>query len=216
MRFPAVAVPAILLLAGTLYFFAHGKANGKEDAGGLAGGSRFDQSAPPAEDLVADENDRVLLRTLLKSTDLSEDQATSLVRAAGRRYMRRKLAYAAAKQSVDTGTAAPSGAQPGAPAGLDFLRRDMEAARKVCDVAERLGRRTEELTVTAKADWEMERRLAYIPSTMVGLAERYDGASAFTDADLGAMELAFLKHFGKPLPVSTRGDSAVHRAMGFD
>ena len=100
--------------------------------------------------------------------------------------------------------------------GLDALRRDMEAARKVCDVAERLGRRTEELTVTAKADWEMERRLAYIPSTMVGLAERYEGASAFTDADLGAMELAFLKHFGKPLPVSTRGDSAVHRVRGCD
>ena len=30
------------------------------------------------------------------------------------------------------------------------------------------------------------------------------------------MEQAYLKHFGKPLPVSTRGDSAVHRAMGFD
>jgi hypothetical protein len=205
MRFPAVFVPAILLLAGTFYFFA----NANENAGRPAGGSRIDESAPvPAEDVVADEYDRALVRTLLESTDLSEDQAISLVRAAGRRYMRRKLAYAAAKQAVDLGKAAPG--------GLDNLRLDMEAARKVCDVAESLGRRNQDLTAMAQADWELERRLAYIPSSMVGLAERYDGSGRFTDADLGEMEQAFLKHFGKPLPVSTRGDSAVHRALGFD
>jgi hypothetical protein len=213
MRIPGVAIPAILLLAGTLYFFARGV----ENAGGSADGSRFGQSAAPqAEDFGADENDRVLIRTLLESTDLSEDQAASLVGAAGRRYMRRKLAYAAARQAVYAGTAAAPGAPPGAPGGLDSIRRDMEVARKVCDLAESLGRRTGESAVTARADWEMERRLAYIPSTMVGLVERYDGGSTFTDVDLGAMEQAFLKHFGKPLPVSTRGDSAVHRAMGFD
>jgi hypothetical protein len=205
MRFPAVVIPAILLLAGTFYFFA----KAKENAGRSAADSRFDQWVPaPAEDLVADEYDRELVRALLESRDLSEEQANSLVRAAGRRYMRRKLAYAAAKQAVDTSKAAPG--------GLDPLRRDMEVARKVCDVAESLGRRTQDLTVMARADWELERRLLYIPSTMVGLAERYDGSSTFTDADLGEMEQAFLKHFGKPLPVSTRGESAVHRAMGFD
>ena len=202
MRFSAVVVPAILLLAGTVYFFA----TGKESAGGSADGSRFEQSAPSAAgDSRTDESDKVLISTLLERTDLSEDQAASLVRAAGRRYMRRKLAYAAAKDSRAT-----------AAGGLDALRRDMDAARKVCDVAERLGRRTEEATVTARADWEMERRLAYIPSTMVGLAERFDGSNTFTEADLGAMGNAFQQHFGKPLPVSTRGDSAVHRAMGFD
>ena len=58
----------------------------------------------------------------------------------------------------------------------------------------------------AQADWELERRLAYVPSGMVGLVERFDGAAAFTEADLGEMERAFQKHFGKPLPVSTRGD----------
>src|ERR1019366_3988161 len=126
----------------------------------------------------------------------------------GRRYMRRKRAYAAAKQAVDTGKAAAGALEP--------LRREMELARKVCDVAESLGRRNYELAATAQADWELERRLAYIPSTMVGLTERFDGGSAFTDVDLAEMEQSFLKHFGKPLPVSSRGESAIHRAMGFD
>jgi hypothetical protein len=204
MRFPVVVVPGILLLAGAFYFFARAK----ENFGRPADGSQFDQSAPsPAVDL-ADESDRELVRSLLGSQILSEEQSNSLVRAAGRRYMRRKLAYTAAKQAVDAARAAP--------AGLDPLRRDMEAARKVCDVAESLGRRTQQSAAVAQADWELERRFAYIPSTMVGLAERFDGVSGFTEADLGEMEQAYLKHFGKPMPVSTRGDSTVHRAMGFD
>ena len=91
--------------------------------------------------------------------------------------MRRKLAYASASQAVTAGKAAA--------AVLDPLRRDMESARKLCDVAESLGRRNQESALLAQEDWELERRLAYIPSTMVGLVERFDGAAAFTEADLG-------------------------------
>ena len=205
MRFPAVVVPTILLLAGAVYFFARAK----ENPGRWADRSPFDQPAPaPAKDSVDDEYDRALVRTLLETPELNQTQANTLLSAAGRRYMRRKLAYAEARQAVDAGRA-PAG-------GLDPLRQQMEAARKVCDVAESLGPRNQELTAIAQADWELERRLAYIPSTMVGLTERYDGPSAFAAADLTEMEQAFLQHFGKPLPVSTRGESAVHRAMGFD
>ena len=204
MRFAAAAVPAILLLAGACYFFA--KANGS--AGAPAGDARFERPAPgPVEDLAADEYDRELIHALLENKDLGESQSRTLVGAAGRRYMRRKLAYVSAKQLVDAGKADASGLEP--------LRREMDAARKVCDVAESLGRPIQDLA-SAQADWELERRLAYIPSTMVGLAERYDGGSPFTEADLDEMGQAFLKHFGQPMPVSTRGDSAVHRAMGFD
>jgi hypothetical protein len=30
------------------------------------------------------------------------------------------------------------------------------------------------------------------------------------------VEVAFARHFGKPLPVSAIGETAVHRALGFD
>src|SRR5260370_14791681 len=120
MRFGAVGVAAIPLLGGAFFFFARAR----ETAAGSMGGSRFDQPAPaPVEDLAADEYDRALIRALLVSKGLTEDQSNSLLQAAGRRYMRRKLAYASASQAVAAGKAAAG--------TLDRLRRDMEAARKL-------------------------------------------------------------------------------------
>jgi len=49
-----------------------------------------------------------------------------------------------------------------------------------------------------------------------GLAEHHEGRLTFTDQDLKQLEREFQGTFGRALPVSTRGDSAVHRAMGFD
>src|ERR1035441_9136723 len=102
MRFPAVVVPTILLLAGAVYFFARAK----ENPGRWADRSPFDQPAPaPAKDSVDDECDRALVRTLLETPELNQTQANTLLSAAGRRYMRRKLAYAEARQAVDAGRA---------------------------------------------------------------------------------------------------------------
>ncbi len=102
------------------------------------------------------------------------------------------------------------------PTSLEPLRREMEAARRVCDTAERLGRPNRDMEAIAQADWEMEKRLAYFPSGTTGLAEHYEGGSPFGEADLEAMGQAFFKIWGTPMPVSTRGESAVHRSMGFD
>jgi hypothetical protein len=164
----------------------------------------FDESARSA-DAVADERDRELVRSLIESKDLNEEQASSLVRAAGRRYMRRKLSFAEATQSGKATTSE-----------LDALRVNLEASRRVCDVAESLERHARELTVMARADFEMESQLSTLTPSMLGLVERYNGSSTFTAADLREMEQSFFKQFGKILPVSTRGDSAVHRALGFD
>ena len=205
MRFPAVVVPAILVLAGAFYFFDKAKASSRQPADN----ARSPQTVPaPIADLVADEYDRELVRTLLESPGLRKDQTDSLVNAAGRRYIRRKMAYAAAQQEVAAGRAAAGGLEP--------LRLEMESARKVCDFAVKSLWHDREVAAVARDDWELERRLAYIPSTMLGLAERYDGPSAFTEADMAEMERAFHKTFGKPMPVSARGESAVHHAMGFD
>jgi hypothetical protein len=199
VRVPAVIVSGVLLLAGTLYFLARARAGAER----LADAS-FDSSAHSA-DAVADEHDRELVRSLIEAKDLNEEQANTLVRAAGRRYMRRKLAFAEARQSGK-----------GAPGELDALRVNVEAARRVCDLAESLERHTREMTVMAKADFEMESQLSTLAPSMLGLVERYNGGSTFTAADMREMEQSFFKQFGKILPVSSRGDSAVHRALGFD
>ena len=121
--------------------------------------------------------------------------------------MRRKLAFDAAKRAVDAGK------RPAGRVGT-ACASEMEAARRVCDVAESLGRPNRDMDAIAQADWEMEKRLAYFPSAMIGLAERYDGGSPFSEADLEEMGQAFLKISGEPMPVSTRGESAVHRCDG--
>ena len=199
-----VGVPVLLVLGSAVYFFNRPKDEVRLEAI-LA---RLDQ--PPSSSLDdADANDTALVRKLLETSDLSEDQTNALIQAAGRRYMRRKAAYERARQAVQTGRAASS---------LDPLRTDMDQARKVCDVAESLARRGSELTAMAMAEAEIGKTLTYTPSAMMrlGLIDRFSGADTFSDADLKNMETAFRARFGRALPVSARGDSAAHRALGFD
>ena len=202
MRSLAVFVPALLLLAGTGYFLARPKENG-----GLAAvEARLDQSPMQSEDRIADDYDAELVRNLLNRRNLSDADSASLVGAAGRRYMRRKMAYEQAKQDVDAARAAPG--------TLSFALKEVELSRRVCDLVESIGRRPDEGALAA--DLEMERRLAFLPGNLGGLAEHHDGRLTFTDADLKQLEQEFLRTFGRALPVSARGDTAVHRALGFD
>ena len=49
-----------------------------------------------------------------------------------------------------------------------------------------------------------------------GAMERYDSARPFTPAVLRSVETAFVRQFGRPLPISAQGDTALHRALGLD
>ncbi len=202
MRSPAVLVSAFILLASTGYFIARPK----ENAGLAAIEARLDRTPAQFEDAAADEYDAELVRNALKSKNLTDAQSTAMVGAAGRRYMRRKLAYNAAKEAVDAGKAAAG--------TLGSLRKEMDLARRVCDLTESFGRPADQITL--RAEMEMERRLAFLPSNLGGLAEHYDGRLTFSDGDLKQLEHEFLTTFGRPLPVSARGETAVHRSMGFD
>ena len=62
----------------------------------------------------------------------------------------------------------------------------------------------------------MEARLQHEPATSHELADRYDGDGVFTMATFAHVEVDFEKEFGKPLPVSAMGETAVHRSLGFD
>ena len=46
--------------------------------------------------------------------------------------------------------------------------------------------------------------------------ERYDSRRPFTPAVLRSVETAFTRQFGRPLPISAQGDTALHRALGLD
>jgi hypothetical protein len=58
--------------------------------------------------------------------------------------------------------------------------------------------------------------LAQDPRHAGDLAGRYDGDGIFTMGTFARVELAFETKFGKPLPVSALGETALHRSLGFD
>lgn len=206
MRFLAVlGVPVLLLLAGAVYF----SAKPSEEARIAAVLARADKSAPQAQVLDPDDAvDTAVVRQYLETKKLTDEQTNSLISAAGRRYLRRKQAYALAKQSVDAGKAE-------AAATLEALQREMDSARKVCDLSESLGH-PRDLAAFASADAQLERILAGGSGLGFGLTDHFTGANSFTEADLLQLEKAFETQFGRPLPISAHGDSAAHRALGFD
>jgi hypothetical protein len=196
-------VPVLLLCAGAVYFFAKPSS---EDARIAAALARAEQAAAPQTFDANDSVDTEIVKTLLPAKTLSDDQTNMLIAAAGRRFERRKQAYEAAKQSVDAGKADAS--------TLDPIERELDFARKICDVAESMGR-SRELTAFASVEvWD--RILAGGSGIGYGLTDRFTGSSEFTDADLKKLQAAFEKQYGRPLPISAHGDSASHRAMGFD
>jgi hypothetical protein len=48
------------------------------------------------------------------------------------------------------------------------------------------------------------------------VVDRYEGDGTFTPVEFTRIESAFATRFGKAIPVSAMGETAVHRALGFD
>jgi hypothetical protein len=49
-----------------------------------------------------------------------------------------------------------------------------------------------------------------------GMLVRYNGTAPWSPADSGKIETFFAARFGRPLPVSARGETELHRRMNFD
>ena len=161
-----------------------------------------------AEDAVADATDAVAIHKSIYSQDLTEDQANELVAAANRRFERRKKAFDDAKKLVDVG-AAPA-------QSLDNLVLDMDFARKDCELAAKRADLAQQIAAMAEAEAAAQARTPGEPAETPKIAERYDGDGIFTPEMFSRIQTAFEKRFGKPLPVSANGETAVHRALGFD
>jgi hypothetical protein len=161
-----------------------------------------------AEDAIADAEDAALLRKTLYGQDLTAEQADDMTAAAGRRLDRRKTAYNQQKKLVDAGVVPTQSLNP-------FLQ-DTDLAQKECDLAQSRARLTLELAEMAKAEEALDARLAESPEDAGILAERYEGDGIFSPSTFNKVETAFETKFGKPMPVSAMGETAVHRAMGFD
>ncbi len=161
-----------------------------------------------AEDALADARDAAILRKTVYGQDLTVEQADEMIAAADRRFERRKKAFDEARKLVEAGVAAKL--------SLGGFLQDLDRARQECDLAESRARVTREVAEMARAEDALDRKLALAPGEGAALAERFDGDGVFTPGTFSRVETAFEAHFGKPLPVSAMGETAVHRALGFD
>src|SRR5215470_10525883 len=161
-----------------------------------------------AEAAVADAEDAALLRRTLYGAELTEDQAADMVAAAQRRMDRRRAAVDENRKLVDSGVSSLLSLTP--------LLEDLDLARKEFDLAESRARLTAELTRMAQAEEALDAKLAHSPEDAREFADHYEGDGAFNMITFAGISGAFEKQFGKPLPVSAMGETAVHRSLGFD
>ena len=161
-----------------------------------------------AEAALADAEDDAILRRTIYGSGLTDDQADEMLAAAARRVARREKAFDDARKLVADGIAAQNSLNP--------LREELDAARKESGLAELRARYTHELTQMAQAEELLESQLSHEPQSASELADRFDGDGVFNLGEFSGVEHAFEKQFGKPLPVSAMGETALHRSLGFD
>jgi len=159
-----------------------------------------------AEDALADAQDMAVLRRTMFHNDLEEAEAGEMVAAARRRLDRRQKHLEKIRGMIDAGVAAQ--------ADLGNELTEVEFARQEYDLAVSRAKLSQELAGLARA--EQERQLHPAPAEGAGVSARYDGDGVFSGADFKQLAAAFERRFSKPLPVSAVGDTAAHRALGFD
>lgn len=165
-----------------------------------------------AEASLADAQDYVILRRTLYADlqleDLSEQQAEVMLAAARRQLESQRRKYEAARLLVAEGVLAKAELTP----------LDEETARRTrtLELAEDRAKLFRELVSAAQAEHTAAQLQEIAPDDASRIVERYDGSGVFGTTHLRKVILAFEKEFRKGLPVSARGQSAVHRALGFD
>lgn len=159
--------------------------------------------------LIEAQDDVIVAHTLygkIGVEDLTEEQANDMVAAARRQLDREKLRLEAVRKLVDEGVAARATLTP--------ALEDLESRRKTLDLALSRSELIGELAAMAKVEATVPES-DQLPSDL-RIAERFDGNGVFRDSEFKKVVLAFEKQFSHPLPVSARGETALHRALGFD
>lgn len=170
--------------------------------------------AEAKQNLADNEDAAILSRTMyarLTPEEFTAEQAAIMTAAAKRRVVRQQEKIDRMQKLVDSGVMAKSELEP--------LQAELDARISVARLADARTALLAELAEMAAAEQAAAATIVTTPSTVDGtgpMVEHFHGLGKFNDADLKRVVLAFEKEFAKPLPVSARGETAVHRALGFD
>src|SRR5437660_1408923 len=79
-----------------------------------------------------------------------------------------------------------------------------------------IARLLKQMAENARAEEALEASMNQSPEETPVLGDRYDGDGIFSLLAFSKIDMEYAKHFGKSLPVSAMGETAVHRSLGFD
>lgn len=160
-----------------------------------------------AESKMADAEDAAFLRKTLYGTDLTTEQADEMIAAAGRRLDRRREALDKAEKLVAARVASQT--------SLESYQMEVDSVQKEYNLAETRAKLTREIAEMARAEQDFDLKPSHASESGL-ITERFDGDGIFNTVQLARIETAFESRFGHALPISALGETAVHRALGFD
>lgn len=172
---------------------------------------RLDQ----AKENVEDARDVAVLHQTLYGKELTIDQADEMIAAAQRRVDRKQHAQVEMQKLLTQGIISKS--------EMSTYSEEADRAIHELDWAKSRARLIIELNAMVQAEQDAEKLAALAESVRTAgqavqhpLVERFDGNGQFGPAVLAKVQTAFQKRFGTGLPISANGETAVHRALGFD
>lgn len=151
-----------------------------------------------------------LLFSQVKIEELTESQAKEMVEAATGFVDREKLRLDQALKMVENGLRPKHSLEP--------FEDNLTRANHTLGLAKSRASLVQELVAIVMAEKEAAEHPAE-PETPKGpkpVFEKFDGKMAFSTAELKQVMLAYEKRFSSPLPISARGETAVHKALGYD
>jgi hypothetical protein len=164
----------------------------------------------------ADQKDEAILKATLYLSISADDiyrseavqqivseQVRMMMDSSQRRMIRQEARIAALKAQVEAGKAPQ-----------EELRKAVQEMQRRIETAYLVLSRTTALNTTLDGARAEMNRLRSRRGR--GGTEKYAGSQPLTPSVFRTIEAAFLRQFRRPLPISADGDTALHRALGFD
>jgi len=165
-----------------------------------------------AQARLEEAQDQSVLRSTLygrlELEEMTEDQSKSMIGAAERLLDRQKKKADSTQKLIEEGVLPLTALTP-------YLE-EMERARRVHEQAVGRARLFEELAQIVQAEHDYHIETEDSPLEPPRYVDRFEGDGIFSPDQYRTVQFAFEREFGKDLPVSARGDTRLHRTLGFD
>jgi hypothetical protein len=179
-------------------------------AAGAASPRQLEQAETALREAQDDQVIDQLIYGELQVDELTDEQARRMRVAAERRLVRQQAKLAEAAKLVSAGVAPRSSLLP--------FEDDVDRARRTLAAAEERARVVTDLIAQIRAEEaEIQEPVEGPMQGPMPVMTRFVGGMRFALAtDLKKIVLAFEKQFDHKLPISARGQTALHRTLGFD